>query len=344
MKNIPGLFLALAMLVYPAGIFSQDPANFKRSLHYTRAGAEYWYRMENGGFENLTKMEISKDCMNCHSRENARGNAIIHDKYEPSCFDCHDGGPKNSVNNQACLNCHSHQTAEFSVTNDVHRAKGMICIDCHTKYDMHGNGSELRSLYEGSIEKTCETCHENIKQSVSHTVHNGSLDCSACHVSSQVTCFNCHFESGKINSGLYGYVLLARNSYTKKVQAANYMGLTFKDRTFLVIGPYKAHSVTKEGRKCSDCHNNAALQKYLKTGKINLTYWDEQSGKAAAVKGVIPVPGDWKKAITADFVYYDESKLKNNGWSLLKRGIDKIQMMFLEPLDDKSIKKLNLKH
>lgn len=333
-------FFSAIYFLTAINLFPQNPANFEKSLHFTRAGAEYWYCTENGGFETITKMRISKDCINCHSNEYANGSTIIHDKYSPSCSDCHDTPNSKSVNLEACRNCHTHQTAEIGVTNDVHRDKGMTCIDCHTKADMHGDGRELRSIYEGAIEKTCESCHDKLTQSVSHTVHNDKLDCSACHIQSQVTCFNCHFETGRINSGLFGYVLLAKNTGTKKIQAANFMGLTFRDRTFLAISPYKAHSISKEGRKCNDCHANSVLIQYSKSKKIPLTTWDEKSGKLSVLKGVIPITEDWQQVIKADFVYFTGDRSKNGGWSLLKRGVDKFQMLYLEPLNAEDVKKL----
>lgn len=334
------LFITILTTGY---INSQTEKLFETSLHYTRAGADYWYCEENGGFESITKMRISEDCLNCHAKENASGTTIIHSKYTPSCADCHEKNNSKIISDDVCRNCHTHQMAEMSVYKDVHREKGMICIDCHTKSDVHGNGLQLRSIYEGAIEKTCETCHENIKQSRSHTVHSEKLDCSACHIESQVTCFNCHFETGKTNTGLRGYILLARNSYSKKVQAANFMALTFRDKAFYAVGPYKAHTIMKEGRKCNDCHGNSTIRYYEKNKKIFLTSWDESKGKINNTKGVIPVPKDWKTAFKIDFINYDPEKKKNSGWGLLKQGADKSQMLFIEPLDENSMKKLSIK-
>ncbi len=339
----PLLHLVVIVFLFSGNLFCQIERQYETSLHKTRAGKNYWYCSENGGFELLTKIPISQDCINCHSRENAEGNPIVHSKYSPSCADCHDKKNTKIISDIVCRNCHSHQMAEIRVYKDVHREKGMICIDCHTKSDLHGNGTEPRSIYEGVIEKTCESCHENIQPSRSHTVHGEKLDCSACHMESQITCFNCHFETGKINTGLRDYILLARNKETKKIQVANFMALTFKDRTFYAVGPYKAHTIMKEGRKCNDCHGNATIRKYEKTKKIILTAWDDKKGKINNTKGVIPVPGDWKTAFIIDFIHYDADNKNNNGWSLLKQGADKTQMLFVEPLDAASMKKLSIK-
>ncbi len=41
---------------------------------------------------------------------------------------------------------------------DVHHAKGMECIDCHTSRDIMGDGYAYRNLYE-QVEIRCEDCH-----------------------------------------------------------------------------------------------------------------------------------------------------------------------------------------
>ena len=44
------------------------------------------------------------------------------------------------------------------LTKDVHFEKGMTCVDCHTKHDMHGDG-RIYQKKENAVEVRCETCH-----------------------------------------------------------------------------------------------------------------------------------------------------------------------------------------
>jgi hypothetical protein len=45
-----------------------------------------------------------------------------------------------------------------SIAPDIHFAKGMDCIDCHTSRDIMGDGHAYENLYQ-QVEITCEDCH-----------------------------------------------------------------------------------------------------------------------------------------------------------------------------------------
>ena len=47
--------------------------------------------------------------------------------------------------------------------NDIHLEKGMHCVDCHFRQDVHGDGN-LYNEPRAAIEITCEDCHGSIKQ------------------------------------------------------------------------------------------------------------------------------------------------------------------------------------
>jgi hypothetical protein len=49
---------------------------------------------------------------------------------------------------------------------DIHLEKGMHCVDCHFKQDVHGNGN-IYGDRRAAIEITCETCHGTIGKRVS---------------------------------------------------------------------------------------------------------------------------------------------------------------------------------
>jgi len=48
--------------------------------------------------------------------------------------------------------------AEGNVLTDVHTARGMDCVDCHTQRDIMGDGN-LYSKQHQAVEVRCETCH-----------------------------------------------------------------------------------------------------------------------------------------------------------------------------------------
>lgn len=46
---------------------------------------------------------------------------------------------------------------------DVHYERGMTCIDCHSKHDLHGDG-RIYEKKENAVEIRCVTCHGTIKK------------------------------------------------------------------------------------------------------------------------------------------------------------------------------------
>lgn len=48
------------------------------------------------------------------------------------------------------------------LTADIHYQKGMLCIDCHTEQDLHGDGN-IYSKKEQAVEIECEDCHGTTK-------------------------------------------------------------------------------------------------------------------------------------------------------------------------------------
>ena len=79
------LLLLAGLCVTPA----MAQADFDTSLHNTRAGKDFWYNADNGGFEQYTGVSMDElGCTDCHGPTDANGNA-----YDPwtgaDCKDCH---------------------------------------------------------------------------------------------------------------------------------------------------------------------------------------------------------------------------------------------------------------
>ena len=176
-------------------------------------------------------------------------------------------------------------------TEDVHFVGGMTCMDCHTSREMHGDGVGYISMkQEGVMDVTCEQCHDNIGKTTSHTIHGDKLDCKSCHVRQVVSCTNCHFET-MVKEGKRVAIPVSDweflMNYNGKVTSANMQTFVVAgDKTFLMFAPQYSHSVSKEGKKCEDCHANTNVEKVAK-GTIDLTWLE--NGIMEHVKGVIPV-------------------------------------------------------
>jgi len=275
-------------------VVEKEDCMYLASLHYTANGMDYWYSKERGGLETLTGIPYdSLGCKNCHA---------------PGCDRCHKEeivrkdctvssySTDAATNQSMCLKCHGREKAMIGIDHkagkeDVHILQDMVCTDCHSQHEMHGDGTRFISLKQpGAMDTRCENCHDSIKPVESHTVHNNRLDCKACHLRHVVSCTNCHFDT-LVKKGVRKAIpvsgwLFLMNHNGKVSSASMQTFVTGKNKTFLMFAPHMSHSVTKKGRACDECHGTPnALQ--VQKGQIRLTWLE--NGTVVNQKGVIPV-------------------------------------------------------
>ena len=303
---------------------------FPNSLHDgIFKGMEYFYSAAQGGFEAVTGVPYDDlGCKVCHDKsrfENA--DPPVEWPGTDSCLNCHDdlSDPSAGISDARCLGCHGRQGAEHGALalSDVHHDAGFACMDCHSLNEMHGDGNDYNSIHE-SPSPECTDCHTDAGTATApptsvteHTTHLDSIHCSACHMQSVISCYNCHFDSEIAGGGKRAFtkqkdylLLINRND---KVHGATFQSLVFEqNKTFAAIAPYYAHTITADGRTCTACHANfggdvAAISEYNDTGTITLTTWDDAAEGAARLTGpagVIPVPLDWATAFQFAWLDY----------------------------------------
>ncbi len=352
------------LLLLPAFLLSMPDAQITEGLHYTRAGKAFWYSASNGGFEQYTNVPMtSLVCNNCHAATLANGTPVNNATYQPSCDDCHiEIGDKPA--DAVCRGCHSRQNTEFSLSKntnpviaerfrDVHRDQyGMGCVDCHSKDELHGDGVRYNTMFEAQhLNTTCEDCHQGSDAPLStvpeHAKHIADVECAACHASTVMACVNCHFESEIVEKKRFyggppmnGFMLLVNNTYTGKVGPASFQSLTFGDQTFFGMGPFGPHTTKREGRTCSDCHDNANVRAYNQNGAIPFIQWNAATAQLEMkAPGIIPVPEDYRTALAMDYVTFlgQPSDAVTNPrnpaeWAFKKSGTDDAHMLFATPL------------
>ena len=359
MKNKWVLLWMLAFC-FPTIVLAQ--AAFSTSLHATREGKNDAYKKANGGMELITNIAMSGlACPKCHSttEKYPNGSAIDAANYKPSCNDCHDMTKGTTVAEQTCLNCHNRQSYERTAypNVDVHMSKGLTCVACHSKAELHGDdGVAYVSLKQnGAMKAKCENCHASLSTSTSHTTHAGKVDCAACHAVAVLTCAGCHFETvlatGKnraINQ-IKNYRLLVKKNGV--VRLGGFMSHSYNGKTNYIISSYHSHAITKNATTCTDCHANmggtiAAVNEYNTSGTITMNRWNAATRKIDGPTGVVPIPADWKTALKFDFVTYtgDVNNLTSDPtkWQFLKSAVDNAHMYFAEPLDDATMAKLGV--
>jgi len=310
---------------------------YLKSLHFTANGMKFWYSKEQKGLELITGVPYSKlTCQNCHvagcdrCHRTERGRLLFYTT-------------KAAQNPDMCLTCHAREKAMIRIDlrhkqEDVHLAKGMTCTDCHSKREMHGDGVEYNSLRQpGAMNTNCVKCHNAVKPSDAHTAHEGKLDCKACHVRHVISCTNCHFDhmvkTGKRKAiPVDSWVFLM--NYRGKVTSANMQTFFVRpNKTFLMFAPQMSHSVSKNGRKCDDCHGAKPVLQVQKEKKIKLTWLED--GKVVNLKGVIPVA----QGVKYECAYLD---LKDGKWVPVKNPAEPVVQYaaFGEPLTKEQLEAL----
>lgn len=294
------------------------------SLHGTASGMQWWYEQADGAGALFGIAYTDTGCGDCH---------VV------SCDQCHaDSAGAGAVNEpEACQVCHGRQAKEQQLgVTDVHLEAGMVCSDCHSAEDMHGDGTTYNSML-ASENVDCEDCHSkggsavDVPDTNTHTIHGDKLNCDACHMSSAVTCYNCHFETLLVSHekkpyGAFKDFVFLLNDDSGQVRAGTYQSVVYQDKQFVAFGPFHGHSVTAEGRGCNDCHGNERIQELNDTGKIVVASWNADEGKVVHTTGAIPFAPEM---LELQFV-----TLNNGTWEPTSTQIDQLQYEFCTPLTE----------
>ena len=113
----------------------------------------------------ITSKVPERQCIHCHNRGGRTGVSFIgtmeSDKY---------GTPwKADGSKQGKLHGKQYNHLE----GDVHYERGMTCIDCHDKHDMHGDGY-LYEKKENAVSIRCVTCHGDINNPPTFITEEGN--------------------------------------------------------------------------------------------------------------------------------------------------------------------------
>ena len=299
--------------------------NLASSLHGTAAGMEWWYTQANGAGDFLGLAYADTGCGNCHTN---------------GCDDCHANADGTGGVDQpaVCITCHGRQDKENALgVTDVHFDAGMLCADCHSMRELHGDGMSYDSMLQaGAMDTECENCHSgdgpgpDVPTSISHTLHGGAVACDACHMSSAVTCYNCHLQTlldsheKKAAAAFKDFILLI-NDEDGVVRAGTYQSVFYDNKGFIAFGPFHGHSVMATGRACADCHDNDRITELNDTDQIVMTSWNAGESKVEHTTGAIPFVPD---KFVFQFVDWDGTV-----WSPVAPAETQFQWEWSSPLD-----------
>jgi hypothetical protein len=106
-------------------------------------------------FHRITSKIPETQCIHCHNRGGRTGVSFIgtieSDGYGSPYTE--KGGKQGKLHGKN----YNHLTA------DVHYDKGLTCIDCHTRQDLHGDGN-IYAKREQAVEIECQDCHGSLQQ------------------------------------------------------------------------------------------------------------------------------------------------------------------------------------
>lgn len=314
---------------------------FATSLHATGQGKQTFYNASpNGGFQAFTGVAYDEiSCRTCHLPEFTGGCSSCHESDTPTF-----GAEVDANLTGVCGHCHSRQKAEAASYSDVHRDAGMDCMACHTMEDLHGDGHDYPSMLEAdAIDANCSQCHTTLADNVYHSIHETTVDCTACHTQSVITCYNCHFQTqvqldtkkpyGQFKDWNF---LVNRNG---KVHTANFQSLNDGDKTMVGMAPFYSHTIARNAVKCTSCHGSESVNDWFADKTIDVVTWDDTQGKLLYRKGIIPVPPNYASGgLRFDFVELNEPG--GTTWSFLESGADRIQLLYATPLTQAQMDKL----
>jgi len=250
--------------------------NYKMALHFTTIGQKEGLkaRLSREELKIYDEKVFAKSCNSCHA----------------SCGDCHVKSPVISGVNlgliqrhkfvrtdegKTCALCHGGRVypefvGEYGGNADVHYQKGMMCLNCHRKEELHGDGRKLSSRKDGTMKPTCFTCHNLTKSSekskVAHMKHENKVSCHACHSAGEYrNCYNCHLGEG--SQAKPGFILgrSPRDGKLTTLRVIPTVRDTFKKAGIVMenfdalpnywdTAPHNIRKRTDRTRSCDSCH------------------------------------------------------------------------------------------
>ncbi len=277
-----------------------------------------------------------------------------------SCSTCHNRGKRIGVSYQGLMETEYSATFDaqgnaqpklhtkryLHMTEDVHYQKGMLCQDCHTTNDMHGDGF-LSGANLAAVEIECQDCHGTTQAypwelplGYSDEFSTARKEGQARGLAQEVAPY---LKKGYVSNKEDGYLLTARgNPYTHVVKKGNNIVLKLASGKDIVLTPLKklkednALSNTalvamdqiaahRDRLECYTCHAAWAPQCYgchvkvdYSGGKQNIDYLaaahdHDIHGTTGGMRDLKDYLVDGKVTETRSFLRWEDPPLSQNG-------------------------------
>ncbi|MCK4668161.1 cytochrome c3 family protein [Candidatus Dependentiae bacterium] len=245
--------------------------NFSTSMHYNAYGMRSEYERGAAGQYGIDMDLIYEDnCAGCHAT---------------TCTVCHgENGHDQEITIDTCDACHfTKQTSTFigdmpkhkseGPHADIHYEKGLTCMDCHSAKEMHGDGN-IYNTQQQAVTTACEDCHISPGKVVkemdvtqytteisAHEIHDGKLDCAACHAGWTTTCVNCHLDILEAEGIKKADKIVIDEFYLAEgidglIKPFLKQSTSYGDDTHTGYAAWMPHTITDEPKDCAFCHEN----------------------------------------------------------------------------------------
>ncbi len=322
----------------------------------------------NSGFYEGGDKQISKEPghLLVHSIQSSRDAKVkVHDvEYSgvpvETCSTCHNRGKRIGVSYQGLMETEYQATYDaegdaqpklhtkryLHMQEDIHYKKGMLCQDCHTSNDMHGDGF-LSGANLGAVEIECQDCHGTTSaypwelplgysDEFNDTVKSGAPRGTAKSVAD-------YLKMGYVSEAPEGYILSARgNPITKAVRMGDKIMMHLASGKELELTPLKKlkedKKLSREGvvamdqiqahtdeLECYTCHATWAPQCYgchvkidYSGGKQNPDYLaashdQDLHGTTGGMRDLKKYLVDGQVTETRSFMRWEDPALSQNG-------------------------------
>ncbi|OQX49958.1 MAG: cytochrome C [Epsilonproteobacteria bacterium 4484_20] len=134
-----------------AGLYEGDDKNLSKTedghmlVHASQSSRKVQVKVHDINYSGIPV----ETCTTCHNRGKRIGvsyQGLMETEYKATFDSKGNGQPK------------LHTKRYLHLTEDIHYSKGMLCQDCHTSNDMHGDGF-FRGANLGAVEIECQDCH-----------------------------------------------------------------------------------------------------------------------------------------------------------------------------------------
>ncbi len=276
-------------------------------------------------------------CTTCHNRGKRIGTS-----YQGLMEKAYNGPYDNEGNEQPKL----HTKRYMHMQEDIHFQKGMLCQDCHTSNDMHGDGF-LSGANLAAVEVECQDCHGTTKAYPWELPlgYSDEFNTTAATGKPRGTTMTVaeYLKKGSVSEPRDGYLLTARgNPLTHAVRDGDEIVMHLASGKDIKLQPLKKLKETEqlsakgllamdsisghtENMECYTCHAGWAPQCYgchvkidYSGGKQNPDYLKaahdhDIHGRTGDMKNLKNYLVDGKVTETRSFMRWEDPPLAQNG-------------------------------